>query len=444
MEHQVFISYATDKGDSTGSKERQAADMICSRLESEGIRCWIAPRDILPGDDWLDSIIDAVEKSEVVVLVFSANANHSQWVKDEIKLALDKNIKIIPFRIDDVSPQGGLRILKVRCQWLDAYTPPLDKHIEQLVTVVCQYLGIEPKKATKGKEGIIVKKQPEPGKEKIKKPGEMPEDVEAVKSKAKKVYKNKKGFWEADYGDGIIMVYIPPGEFTMGSNDYDDEKPPHTVFLDGYWMGKYAVTFDQYDKFCGETDQEKPGDEGWGREKRPVIYVSWHDAAAYCDWLSEKIGLKFKLPTEAQWEKAARGTDSRTYPWGNSPPSGDKVNFADKQAWLKEKFDWADKNIDDGYAYTAPVGSFPKGASPYGLLDMAGNVWEWCNDWYAEDYYKNSPRKNPQGPESGTGRVIRGGSWLVDAAYIRCAYRSDYHPYGRYYVMGFRLSQDNR
>ncbi len=104
--------------------------------------------------------------------------------------------------------------------------------------------------------------------------------------------------------------------------------------------------------------------------------VSWNDANAYCKWLSDKKRFNFKLPSEAQWDRADRGTDSRMYPWGNSPPSGEKVNFADKQAWLKIKLPWADKNIDDGYAYTAPVGSYPDGSSPYGLLDMAGNVWE--------------------------------------------------------------------
>jgi formylglycine-generating enzyme required for sulfatase activity len=162
----------------------------------------------------------------------------------------------------------------------------------------------------------------------------------------------------------------------------------------------------------------------------------------YCKWLSDKKGLKFRLPTESEWEKAARGTDNRMYPWGNSPPSGEKVNFADKQAWLKKKFSWADKNIDDGYAYTAPVGSYPKGASPYGLLDMAGNVWEWCEDWYDSDYYKKSLQKNPTGPESGTSRVLRGGGWVNSADVIRCAYRYDIDPSYRNGDVGFRLCQD--
>ncbi|NIM13473.1 MAG: SUMF1/EgtB/PvdO family nonheme iron enzyme [Candidatus Aminicenantes bacterium] len=274
---------------------------------------------------------------------------------------------------------------------------------------------------------------------------DKPADVIAVESKAgRKAYKNNKDYWEIDHGDGIIMVYIPAGEFIMGSNDgQDDEKPAHNVYLDGYWMGKYEVTFDQYDKYCKENNQNRPADKEWGRGKRPVIHVSWDDANAYCDWLFKKTGLKFKLPTEAQWEKAARGTDGREYPWGNSPPSGDKFNFADKNLWEKEKWSWADKNIDDGYAYAAPVGSYPQGASPYGLLDMAGNVWECCSDWYDYGYYKNAPKNNPTGPEGGTNRVIRGGSWSSVAADFRCADRYNFDPSERNSNLGFRLCQDN-
>jgi formylglycine-generating enzyme required for sulfatase activity len=280
---------------------------------------------------------------------------------------------------------------------------------------------------------------------------DKPADVIAVESKTgRKAYKNNKDYWEIDHGDGIIMVYIPAGEFTMGSNDGgEDEKPPHKVRLDGYWMGKKEVTVKQYKSFISESRYQSlpswvfkysPGDE------YPIVGVSWGDAKAYCKVLSKEKGLTFKLPTEAQWEKAARGTgpDVRRYPWGNRPPSGEKVNFADKNLWEKEKWSWADKNIDDGYAYTAPVGSYPQGASPYGLLDMAGNVWERCSDWYDSGYYKNAPKNNPKGPEGGTNRVVRGGSWYNDAVYLRCAYRVYDGPSYRYDILGFRLCQDNK
>jgi hypothetical protein len=244
MGRDVFISYASDKGDSHASRDRQAADRVYEALETEGIRCWAAHRDILPGDDWLESIIEAVEKSQVLVLVFSANANNSKWVKDEVTMALDENIKIIPFRIDDVSPRGGLKILKYRCQWLDAFTSPIEEHIETLVNVVCRHLGKEPVISKKSK----VNEKTEAPKE------EMPEEVRKIAEKigVQKVIKNDKGFREADYGDNIKMVHIPAGKFTMGSNDYEDEKPIHTVDLDGYLMGKYEVTLGQYKAFISD------------------------------------------------------------------------------------------------------------------------------------------------------------------------------------------------
>ena len=272
---------------------------------------------------------------------------------------------------------------------------------------------------------------------------EMPEKVRLVKSKGIKVNKNKNGYWEADYGEGIIMVYIPEGTFKMGSSDYDDEKPPHDVYLDGYWMGKTEVTMGQYKRFISETDhislpswasKYSPGDN------HPVVGVSWDDAVAYCKWLSNKKEAKFKLPTEAQWEKAARGTDSFKYPWGNHEPFYNGkwyANYAAHDNW--------DKRGADGFEYNAPVGSYPAGASPYGLLDMAGNAWEWCDDWYKSDYYKekDSQKKNPTGPNNGPYRVIRGGGWYYYARSLRCSNRYYDMPSKRGNDVGFRLSQDN-
>ncbi len=500
MGHQVFISYATEKGDSTESdSDRQIADLVYSRLKAENIRCWIAHEDIKGGKNWPDEISKAITQSRVIIVVLSSNSNKSRYVSMEVAQATNEDKIIIPFFIEDFSLRAGLKLMLGNYQWINAYPRP-QKHLDKLVETVRGHFGIETEKPTK-----IVKEQSEAikkpiknevkRKEKryfhrkwvlsiasiivlfvialllkdyliIKKPEKIPDDVKAVKSKAIKVEKNKKGLWEAYYQDEIVMVYIPPRQFTMGSTDYGDEKPPHNVYLDGYWMGKTEVTVGQFRIFINDNGYmteagksggayvyvkgswQKENDANWKNpyfsqdDKHPVVCVSWNDANAYCDWLSKKIGLKFKLPTEAQWEKAARGTDGLKYPWGNSPPSGDKVNFADKQAWEKHKFDWADKDIDDGYAYTSPVGTYPHGASPYGLLDMAGNVWEWCADWFDKDYYKNSSDKNPMGPKSGPYRVLRSGGWYINAQFIRCAYRNFYDPSYRDSDVGFRLCQD--
>ncbi|MDY6787819.1 MAG: SUMF1/EgtB/PvdO family nonheme iron enzyme, partial [candidate division WOR-3 bacterium] len=237
-------------------------------------------------------------------------------------------------------------------------------------------------------------------------------------SKGYKEYKNKR--------DGSTLVYIPAGKFTMGSSGGDDnEEPVHTVYLDGYYISKYEITNKQYKQFCDETNRDYPKDPDFNGMSNyftaypdyPVVNVDWYDAKAYCGW----AGLK--LPTEARWEKGARGTDARKYPWGNSEPNGDKCNLADKSLSKYENWDWIDKTVNDGFAYTSPVGSYKRGQSPYGLMDMAGNVYEWCSDWYGEEYYSSSPSSNPEGPSSGSSRVLRGGSWNFFDYSLRCAHR---------------------
>ena len=212
--------------------------------------------------------------------------------------------------------------------------------------------------------------------------------------------------------DGAAMVAVPAGEFMESS------KPQRRVTLDGYWIDKNLVTVAQYKKFCGDTGRKMPSIPPWGwKDDHPMVNVTWNDAKAYADWAGAS------LPTEAQWEKAARGTDGRKYPWGND--------------WDTSKL-WS--SVDGEKHGTAPVGSFPKGASPYGALDMTGNVWEWCADWYGDDYYENAPARNPVGPATGDCRVLRGGCWYYVVEYgFRCAYRLDYEPPNRL-TLGFRCA----
>ena len=243
--------------------------------------------------------------------------------------------------------------------------------------------------------------------------------------------------------DGMTMIYIPAGEFEMGSEDYFTEEPIHTVYLDAFWADQTEVTNTMFKKFVDqtgyETDVEKygvsytyngsswaetknadwsrpegPGSDLNGKANHPVIHITWNDARAYCQWAG------VRLLTEAEWEKAARGTDGRKYPWGNGSPTSERLNF--------------DLNVKD----TVRVGNYASGRSPYGLYDMAGNVWEWVADWYSPDYYQSSPSKNPTGPGFGDERVFRGGSWDDNAENVTAATRAGFEPDSTSSSIGFR------
>ncbi len=193
--------------------------------------------------------------------------------------------------------------------------------------------------------------------------------------------------------DGMVMAYIPAGEFIMGSDEGENnERPAHTVYLDAYWIDQTEVTSTMYLACLEAGDCVTPPERTYlddpAYANHPVVYLDWDAAQNYC----QQIGGR--LPSEAEWEKAARGTDGRTYPWGESIDC-EKANYG--------------RCVDD----TTPVGSYEAGRSPYGLYDMAGNVWEWTADWYGVHVYENAPFENPTGAESGLFRTLRGGSWLT-------------------------------
>jgi len=230
--------------------------------------------------------------------------------------------------------------------------------------------------------------------------------------------------------DGTEMVLVPAGPFLMGSLPSDgdqDETPQRGVFLNAFWIDLYEVTFARYAKFSSATGVGKPVipvlqddpaklmDPG-----QPVVAVSWNQASDYCRWLGKR------LPTEAEWEKAARGERGTKYPWGNT--------FG--QALANTQGD------EDRFAFTAPPGSFPSGRSPYGLYDMAGNVAEWVADWYDQNYYAKAPFESPTGPASGKHRVYRGGSWNDSPSNVRTAKRFTAAPHQTSAVIGFRCAKD--
>jgi len=237
--------------------------------------------------------------------------------------------------------------------------------------------------------------------------------------------KNPEGY-EEYWGlrDGAIIVSVPAGEFTMGSPPNEgeaDERPQRRVRLSEFRIDKTEVTWRQFRKFAEATGTPLPPAPIWGAaDDYAVSNATWDEAAAYCAWVGGR------LPTEAEWEKAARGTDGRRYPWGNDYELG------------------RCSSLEGGPHRPYSVGAFPKCLSPYGVLDMAGNVWEWCADWYGDTYPDEGVSEDPKGPASGTMRVLRGGAWIDQRVYLRTAYRLERLPSMRHFHFGLRCVHGGR
>lgn len=221
----------------------------------------------------------------------------------------------------------------------------------------------------------------------------------------------------------LEWVSIPGGEFSMGSTEEDDDcRPIHRVRVHPFRISRDEVTHAQYAAFLAASGRKAPvhwGEPRWSGDAQPVIGVSWDDAEAFCRWAGGR------LPTEAEWEFAARGAEGRRYPWGNQDPDKSRAVF----------------HLDVGFGQTAAVGSAPTGATPLGVRDLAGNVFEWCADWYDAAYYAHSPQEDPAGPSHGTHRVIRGGSWLSLPDALHAAARGKYPPGSRSVLLGIRVAQ---
>ncbi len=297
-------------------------------------------------------------------------------------------------------------------------------------------------KSVTGDVGKVIK----PGKNK-KITWDVLQDLERLVSEDvvfKVIADNRGGEYEPE------MVYVEGGSFRMGSNEYKSERPPHRVTVSSFYIGKYEIKVSEFKKFIDDSGYRTDADKGDGsyiwdgsywtikagvnwccdvggntrpqsEYNHPVIHISWNDAIAYCEWLKGKTGKSYRLPTEAEWEYAARGGNmSQGFKFSGS-------NNIRAVAWYWDK---ADKK-------THPVGQ--KQANELGIYDMSGNVYEWCQDWYLLDYYSSSPANNPQGPSSGSRRVLRGGGWLNNASYCRSSNRLSNSPDRRFNNLGFRV-----
>jgi formylglycine-generating enzyme required for sulfatase activity len=481
---QVFISYSR--------KDLVFVERLAKDLQTAGLDVWYDLSGLAGGTRWGKEIQNAIKQSQVFVVVLSPNSVDSDWVEKEFMYANSLKCKIIPLLYQPCEPP----LWFINLHFIDVQGTNYDRNFR----VILKAMGVKPgdlkKVATPPVAVASTQAAPESqklpvppvGSEKSKTgpngrrimispawtiglvvlamiiaflvwgmPALSARPVSSSSSSTTSTYTPAASLVftptippsltptftltpTATLGigsactrtvDDMAIAYVPEGNFNMGGYFYAEERPFHGEYLSSYWIDKTEVTNSMYakcvhagscqlpDRLSSATRLNYFGNPQY--DNFPVIYVNWNDAASYCKWAGAR------LPTEAEWEKAARGTDGRNYPWDpgawNVGPTNDLLNY--------------NSFIGD----TTIVGKYPSGASPYGALDMAGNVWEWVNDWYDANYFATSPTINPQGPSSGTYRVQRGGAWFSYGQHIYVNFRYWRDPAFSDFGTGFRCAR---
>jgi len=456
----IFISYSR--------KDLPFVEKLNQDLTDEGHDVWYDLTDLQGGDRWATQIEKAILESDAFIIVVSPNSIASEWVEKEFLFAHNKKAKIIPLMYKDC--QLPLWLLNIQCidvqggnyeenypHILKALTGKVEEQVEgmhpkglpvwaRVIAIIC-FVGIvitiafvidrSPSTSTVPTSSVtattpqtvsITETDTPP-------PSELPTDTPASSVTATETF-TPVPFTptplpvEITDATGVSMRLIPAGEFTMGSDKgFTDEQPLHMVYLDAFYMDKYEVTFASYQDCVDAYVCSSPRDPDYLQrvdyytdpvnENHPIVFVDWYMAQTYCEWRGAR------LPTEAEWEKAARGVDNRTYPWGEDV-NCDRVNYV-----------VCGRDVTD-------VGIHTSGSSLYGVNDLAGNVWEWVADWYGADYYATLETGvlNPQGPSSGQSRVLRGGSFKTNISNLRVADRYFLVPTTTREEIGFRCARD--
>ena len=474
---QVFISYSR--------KDLAFVERLAKDLRAAGLDVWYDLSGLEIGTHWGKDIQYAILQSQYFLVVLSPNSNESEWVEREFLYAGNHKLKIVPL----VYKTCDLPMWSLNMHFIDMRGKKYALHLDELLKVLgvrrMVETGVEPAIPIREAVPALPKVAPRPREKRRLSPAwiiaplvlmaavalgiwGIPPLVAKLTPAATPTHTNAParmftpsmtstiavtptstrpgptptkipsptplaiGSTRTRQKDGMVMVYVPEGNFSMGSNYETNEGPVHTVYLDAYWIDRTEVTNAMYALCQGEgacwweecymsrLDSNYYSDPQFS--DYPVACMSWYRARDYCSWAGGR------LPTEAEWEKAARGTDARKYPWEDSSPTCLLANLG---------------GCNDG---TVAVGSYPDGASPYGALDMAGNVWEWVNDWYEAAYYSRSPLTNPTGPASGSDKetdgVLRGGSWFSSGYIIRSTYRGVLDHNNSSDVDGFRCAVD--
>jgi formylglycine-generating enzyme required for sulfatase activity len=447
----IFISYS--------HKDTEYAHRLANNLQNTGLKIWIDER-LDYGSQWPQEIQKQLDACDAFIIIMTSRSFASEWVQSELQRAKRKLKPIFPLLLEGDEPWLSVE----STQFYDVRGEKLPD--EKFYSAIRRVVSVSPNDTTlhyaKDKVRSVLSSVSEKPKmstgmlvalvgtfvivvmvcgtiiggslirnwlnppsapassESVKAPSTT--DLPAEESVLPLVSSTDIPSIVPDSSDSP-MVLIPEGLFTMGSDNGDaDEKPVHEVYLNDFYIDRYEVTNALY-KVCvtaGACDvpQNTGNYDNSQYADHPVVYVDWNMAKSYCEWRGAQ------LPTEAQWEKAARGTDGRTYPWGEDIAC-DKTNYLGC--------------VGD----TKPFGSYENGQSPYGISDMAGNVWEWVADWYSVRYDENSPAENPLGPDSGQYRVLRGGAWNQDAYLLRTSARLGSAPTDVYLSFGFRCASDS-
>jgi sulfatase modifying factor 1 len=363
----IFVSYSR--------RDLEAVDRLGGRLEAAGHSVWIDRKDMAGGDQWRLQIVEAIESADAFLVALSPRAAQSVNVRKELDLAESAGVKVIPLIIEPVTIPPQMKYQLAGLQRVNL-AEDYESQFESLLST----LGLpqRPRETSKAAERIGMSQR-------IEASGAV---LPTAESK----------IWEKD---GKEMVRVPAGNFLYGEESV-------RLYLAEYWIDKTPVTNSEYARFVAETSRKAP--KHWGGPMpikeivdHPVVEVSPDDAAAYADWAGKR------LPTELEWEKAARGDDGRTYPWGNQNPTDELCNYGHTGS------------------HTTPVGRYsPQGDSPYGCVDMSGNVWEWTDSWFDHDRQY---------------RALRGGAFDMDENSMRAVSRH-YYLWETYYSVGFRLAKD--
>lgn len=440
---QVFISYSR--------KDLSFVKQLAADLKNVGLDVWYDVSGISGGSRWRTEIENAIRNSQYVLVVLSPDSIASEWVEREFLFSSNLKRKIIPLMyrpcelplnyVDlnyiDVQGENYQRAFPdlLRALNLDPKTAPLPPtrkpsfpvkskyFVSTIVVIVLLFGGLFISQLNRNGLSAATMPALPTSTSRIVSTDTAVSTLIAEPSSTQFIPTITPLPAEMTDAKGVQMMLVPAGEFMMGSENEDDERPVHTVYLDDFYVDTFEVTNILYKACVAVSACDKPRDTSRYNNSEyanhPVVYVDWDMAQAYCEWRNAK------LPTESQWEKVARGTDARIYPWGNSIDT----TFANYLNIIKD---------------TSEVGSYANGRSVYGVYDLAGNVWEWVADHYGEDYYFTLPptANNPAGPASGKKRVIRGGSWNDSADVVRSSNRAALDPTAFGTDLGFRCAKD--